>query len=237
MSSSPIRKENGHQMPYAKNTVIRRSLVDQVYSLIIEKIQQGELKAGDRLNIEDLSKEFGVSRTPMREAISRLAQNGFVEVIHNAGPRVIGFSADRIHDLCIANTILMDGMADLIIDNVNVSPDTADEISELRQIIEKQQKAFDDDDDQLFYQLSIRFHEILMQLCPNTILRSYAINSQIQLDAFVASYQRDSIARQSSIDEHTAILQALEARDIEGFRKALHDHNIRPAEYFEAQTD
>ena len=69
--------------------VVRTSLVDQVYSLILEKIQNRELLPGDRLNIEELARDFGVSRTPVRETINRLTQEGFIEQKHNVGPSII----------------------------------------------------------------------------------------------------------------------------------------------------
>ena len=46
--------------------VVRSSLVDQVHSFIIKRIQRREILPRDRLNIEELAKEFGVSRTPVR---------------------------------------------------------------------------------------------------------------------------------------------------------------------------
>ena len=75
--------------------VVRTSLVDQVYSLILEKIQNRELLPGDRLNIEELARDFGVSRTPVRETINRLTQEGFIEQKHNVGPSIIQLSDEQ----------------------------------------------------------------------------------------------------------------------------------------------
>ena len=52
--------------------VVRRSLVDQVHLFLVQRIQNRSLQPGERLNIEELAREFDVSRTPVREAISRL---------------------------------------------------------------------------------------------------------------------------------------------------------------------
>ena len=88
--------------------VVRSSLVDQVHSFIIKRIQRREILPGDRLNIEELAKEFGVSRTPVREAISRLTQEGFVVQNHNAGPCVADFGKEQGLDIIIANAKLFD---------------------------------------------------------------------------------------------------------------------------------
>ena len=212
--------------------VIRRSLVDQVYTLIVNKIQYGELKPGDRINIEELAKEFDVSRTPMREAISRLAQNGFVEMRHNAGPRVAVFSAERVQELCIANAVIMDGMSCLAFDSEG-SGDQLDETADkMQEILQNQTAAFIRGDNGSFCEYSIRFHEAMIQMCPNSVLREYAMNSQIQLDAFVMSYQQDEEMRKTSLDDHARILEKLRKHDRDSFRDALYEHNTRPVSFF-----
>lgn len=214
------------------STVIRRSLVDQVYTFIVKKIQYGELKPGDRINIEELAKEFDVSRTPMREAISRLAQNGFVEMRHNAGPRVAVFSIDKVRELCIANAVIMDGMSYLTFDSEGSEPILDHAAGELQSILEHQKETYESGNIDLFYEYSIRFHEVIIQMCPNSVLREYAMNSQIQLDAFVLSYQHDNEMRKISIEDHEKILTHLRAHNRDAFRDALYEHNVRPVNYF-----
>src|SRR5918911_505584 len=64
------------------------SVVDQVYMAIRERISDGTLPRGGRLHQEDLATELGVSRTPVREALRRLAAEGLVEMQTNRGARV-----------------------------------------------------------------------------------------------------------------------------------------------------
>ena len=65
-----------------------QSVADQVYEVLRERIASGEIERGSRLHQEDLAKEFGVSRTPVREALRRLAAEGLVDLFANRGARV-----------------------------------------------------------------------------------------------------------------------------------------------------
>jgi DNA-binding GntR family transcriptional regulator len=62
-----------------------QSVADQVYAVLRERIAGGELERGSRLHQEDLAREFGVSRTPVREALRRLAAEGLVDLYANRG--------------------------------------------------------------------------------------------------------------------------------------------------------
>jgi len=64
------------------------SVVDQVYVAIRDRITSGSLPRGARVHQEDLAEELGVSRTPVREALRRLAAEGLVEMRTNRGARV-----------------------------------------------------------------------------------------------------------------------------------------------------
>ena len=64
------------------------SVVDQVYAAIRDRITSGSLARGARIHQEDLAEDLGVSRTPVREALRRLAAEGLVEMRTNRGARV-----------------------------------------------------------------------------------------------------------------------------------------------------
>lgn len=65
-----------------------QSVADQVYGVLRARIASGAVARGDRLHQEDLAAEFGVSRTPVREALRRLATEGLVDLRANHGARV-----------------------------------------------------------------------------------------------------------------------------------------------------
>src|SRR3569623_1827138 len=64
-----------------------QSVADQVYAVLRARIAGGDIERGSRLHQEDLASEFGVSRTPVREALRRLADEGLVGLFANRGAR------------------------------------------------------------------------------------------------------------------------------------------------------
>src|SRR3954469_6207344 len=71
-----------------KGKVDVSSVPDRVYAILRERILAGDLEPESRLHQEGISAELGVSRTPVREAIARLAAEGLVELLANRGARV-----------------------------------------------------------------------------------------------------------------------------------------------------
>ena len=80
------------QIKFSKPGLIRA----EVYAHLKLEIVQGRLPGGERLAEENIAASLGVSRTPVREAVQRLAQDGFVELIPNKGARVRSLSSQEI---------------------------------------------------------------------------------------------------------------------------------------------
>lgn len=89
------------------------SVVDQVYTAIRERIYSGALPRGSRVHQEDLAAELGVSRTPVREALRRLAAEGLVEMRTNRGARVCDIDHAGMRSAYEARLVLEPGAARL----------------------------------------------------------------------------------------------------------------------------
>jgi DNA-binding GntR family transcriptional regulator len=89
------------------------SVVDQVYTAIRERITSGSLPRGARVHQEDLAEELGVSRTPVREALRRLAAEGLVEMRTNRGARVADVDQAGMRVSYEARTVIEPGAARL----------------------------------------------------------------------------------------------------------------------------
>ena len=91
--------------------MIQRSdtLRDQAYALIRDKIIRQSLPFGARLSVAELSREFGISNSPIREAISLLETNGLVNNTPNYGFRVITLDEQVFNDLTQTMRVLLVG--------------------------------------------------------------------------------------------------------------------------------
>ena len=93
--------------------IIKKSMKDQIYDLLRERILDEQYRFGDKINILALSTELGVSNTPIREAISMLERDGLVKITPNAGPRVIEYSPALFRQVEKAMETLMLGALEL----------------------------------------------------------------------------------------------------------------------------
>lgn len=73
--------------------------VQDIYSILFDRILKGYYPPDTKLKEEDLAEEFKVSRTPIREILSQLAQDGLVDKVPKKGTRVIGFSVDDVEEI------------------------------------------------------------------------------------------------------------------------------------------
>jgi DNA-binding GntR family transcriptional regulator len=88
-----------------------QSVADQVYVVLRERIASGEIERGSRLHQEDLAAEFGVSRTPVREALRRLAAEGLVDLFANRGARVATATDEQLRSSYETRLVVEPGAA------------------------------------------------------------------------------------------------------------------------------
>lgn len=79
-------------------TIRPKLLSDLAYDNLLADIVAGRLQPGLRLNLDDLAEQFGISRTPVREALQRLSVLGFVEIARNARTTVANWGAEGMRD-------------------------------------------------------------------------------------------------------------------------------------------
>lgn len=198
----------------------KNSLVNQVYLLIIKRIQNGTIAQGERLKIEELASDFSVSRTPVREAINRLTQAGFVEQSHNAGPRVVHFNDGQKLDILKTNAVLFGGVIDSYRDYAGFEG----LLEELENILQEQREAHLNEEINTFYEKSIAFHIVLIESCPNETMKNFALQTQYQINMCALYYQKERTFRERSVLEHAEILQALKARNFDEAAKRMNQH-------------
>jgi DNA-binding GntR family transcriptional regulator len=190
------------------------SVPDQVYAILRERILAGDLEPESRLHQEGISAELGVSRTPVREAIARLAAEGLVELLANRGARVAAIGTDTE-----AAYIARLGVEPLAARLAAARRDPAD-LRRLRKAMTPSRRG-----PKAAYAASRAFHLELAAASGNQFLVTFA-------EALWAGrlglhvYAQQMTPEQFAIDagEHERILEAIEAGDEESAERLTREH-------------
>ncbi|MBP0961654.1 MAG: GntR family transcriptional regulator [Oscillospiraceae bacterium] len=181
-----------------------RSLRIRVFNAIENAILDGEYKDGDSLNELKLSKELGVSRTPVREALMQLELEGLVKNVPNKGAVVIGVTEQDIHDIYEIRIRIEGLAARLCAENI-----TDDELHALEQIVDLQEFYLLKNDTEQIWKLDSDFHKIIYDASRSRPLRFTLSNFHNYIKkARDISVQTEGRA-EKTVAEHRAILDAI----------------------------
>jgi DNA-binding GntR family transcriptional regulator len=198
------------------------SVVDRVYAALRQRILDGELVRGTRLRQEALADDLGVSRTPLREALRRLAAEGLVEFYPNRGAQVVDVTADDVRRAYEARVVVEPGAARLAA--IRRSPV---ELAAMRRAIEHERESRDR---RSAYQASRAFHLALVRASENEHLIR-AAEALWMPGIGQAIYEKQAVASDlidTDVVEHERIAAAVEAGDTD-LAEALARHHIRSA--------
>ncbi len=185
------------------------SVVDHVYAAIRERITGGDVPRGARVHQEDLAEELGVSRTPVREALRRLAAEGLVEMRTNRGARVADVGPAEIRAAYEARYVIEPGAARLAAEARPAEP-----ISRLHSAITAQRGAIPNF--ARSFEANRAFHVALVEASGNDYLAQFAQRLWVGRigEVIYERQQRDTPERMGlDADEHERILAAIEAGD------------------------
>jgi DNA-binding GntR family transcriptional regulator len=200
------------------------SLKDKVYEALKETITSMNIYAGDdepRLDERQLSEDLGVSRTPIREAIARLEQEGFVRIVPRRGVFVVRKTKREILEMITVWAALESMAARLITQNA-----TDEEIATLRQMFGR----FENDQVNAkideYSETNIRFHQALLTLSKCELLNKLAENLFIHMRSIRARTISENDRASRSIIDHMAIIEALERRETELAERLARQHTL-----------
>lgn len=143
---------------YARQIDYTRPASSQIYGFIRDAIVSMQLEPGQLISESALAAKFGVSRTPVREALIKLSNLGFVEVLPQRGTYVSRFSLDKI----LEARFIREALEVAVVSNLAANPDSR-VIAEANRIIAEQKVAAEVDDPLLFQSLDDQFHQLLGQ--------------------------------------------------------------------------
>ena len=214
----------------------RAALKDEVYQALREAIMSMDVYAGDeppKLDERSLAEDLGVSRTPVREAISRLEQAGLVRTIPRRGVFVVRKTKTEILEI-ISVWAALESMAARL-----ATTEASDgEIGKLRELFvtfETPRGAEAHIDE--YSDTNIRFHQGIIALSKSELLKSMADTLFVHMRAIRVQTitERDRVSR--SIIDQVHIIEAIEKRDAALAERLVREHCFGLAEHINDYVD
>src|SRR5208282_3675358 len=185
-----------------------------------------------RLDERSLAHDFGISRTPVREAMAQLEREGFVRSVPRRGVYVVRKTKREVIELITAWAALESMKATATTENA-----TDEDIAALRRMFATfengEVRAHLDE----YSEINIGFHQTIIRMSRNTVLINLAEN----LFTHMRMIRRKTIGEKDradrSIRDHMHIIEALEARETERAEKLVRDHALGLADHVEKYAD
>jgi DNA-binding GntR family transcriptional regulator len=199
---------------------------ERAYRRLKQLILDNEIAAGSQMLELEAAARLGMSRTPVREAMVRLEQEGMVELRPRHGMRVLPISPDALAEIYEILTAL-EGMAAESAARKGANPD---QLAALQQAVDEMEEALAADDLLRWSQADARFHRQLVELAGNRRLASIVEQVSDQAHRARLTTLRLRPKPVSSNRDHAALVAAIRDRDPQKAREIHEQHRRRAAE-------
>ena len=211
------------------------SLKDKIYTTLKAAISTMNIYADDaelRLDERRLSEQLSISRTPVREALARLEQEGLVTILPRRGVYIVRKTKKEILEMVAVWAALESMAGRLIVKNA-----TDEEIGSLRTLfstIEGGQMEAQIDE---YSQQNIDFHQAILEMSGSSLICDITDNLFIHMRSIRARTINEADRANRSIIDHMHIIEALEARDGDLAANLIREHSIKLAKHIEENVD
>ncbi|MGQ9367918.1 GntR family transcriptional regulator [Azospirillum sp. ST 5-10] len=201
------------------NKIVRPSLHEEAVARLRDLIIEGALRPGERLNERELCEQFGISRTPLREALKVMANEGLVVLLPNRGARVTRLTRRDIQDMFHVMGALEALSGELACRRVS-----EDAVAEIRALHYEMLAAYARRDRREYFRLNQAIHAAILAAADNPVLTTmYAsLAARIRRVRYMANMEQERWDQ--AVREHEQILDALTRRDATRLAAELRAH-------------
>lgn len=197
-----------------------RSLSVQVYEALLALVRGGQLQPGERVVIERLAEQLGVSQTPVREAVARLAAEGLVVEAASGRLHMVSLSEQYVREVFYVRGALEGLCAELATPQLGAA-----ELAELGQQLDATTAALAQGDHEPYTRSDASLHQLLVARAGNRVLSKELRSLQPHVDLIRGYSQRSQGEHlRSSHAEHLMIVAALAAGDATLARQSMEQH-------------
>lgn len=202
----------------AKGFLEKKNMSQDLVALIKRKIIEGDLNPGDRIVEIKLAKEFGISQSPVREAIRHLSGEGIITIVPNKGPVVKKLEAQDIYEVYSLRSTL-EGLA------IHLTTQYAsdEEVQRLADYYKEMEAKLHDDSVKTLLKESLHLHHSIMQLSRHSrLIQVYeSISFQIELVNRILGM---TSTKQKEYDDHGELIEAVQKRDPASSDQVMRKH-------------
>lgn len=198
---------------------VQKPLKELVYLELKHKILTGEILSQTRLMEISLAEKMNVSRTPIREAIKRLAEDGLVKVEPRRGAYVANISIKDMLDVFEVREDLEGFVAELAAQRI-----TDQEKEKLRLLAKECEDAMKGEDKEAIIELDEKFHNFIVECCKNDTLSQLVHYVQELSLRFRYLYYDDYSLYDSTLERHNRMMDAILAGDAQNARHEADAH-------------
>lgn len=224
MTTSEVR-EAMDRVTASDASPARKSLTEEAYQRLKREILDNNMPPGFQALEPELAQRLGMSRTPVREAVIRLQDEGLVEVIPRRGMRVLPLSADDMREIYEVLVCVESEAAALLA----ARRPRAEEMADLEAAVTDMESALERDDLDAWAEADHRYHLALTTLCGNRRLAGIALifQNQVHRARMLTLRLREKPTR--STKEHRDQIAAIAAGEPVKARRLYRDHRERAA--------
>lgn len=200
----------------------RTALAVEITNRLRQMILEGQLDPGEKINEKRLTEQFGVSRTPLREALKVLASEGLLSLIPHRGA-VITRQSEAELDEVFRVLAALEGLAG------ELAAEQAEDrtLQEIVHLTNDLRRSFEQADRPTYFRINQAIHNAILAATGNdTLMRSHELLAfRVQRARYQANLTPDRW--RAAVEEHEAIAEALLARNAERCSKLMRDHLLQ----------
>ena len=205
--------------------IIRKSLHGELVPLLRDLIIGGELLPGDKIPEQSLCERFGVSRTPLREALKVLAAEGLLQLSVNRGAMVARISAREIDEL-----FPIMGAMEALAGELACARMTDDELMQVQKLHDEMVAHYQRQEWGPYIRLNRAIHDALVDFAGNLSLKNYYQSLMVRIHSVRYVAKKSAARWKQAVDEHEQLMAALHSRDRAKVAEILRMHLLHKAE-------
>lgn len=208
----------------ATAVIARRSLHDELVGLVRGLIVEGDLAAGEKIPEQALCERFGVSRTPLREALKVLASEGIVTLHPNRGATVASVTPELVEEIFP----IMGALEALAGETACVKATSAD-IARVRALHDSMVAHYERGERTAYLRLNQEIHRELFVIAGNAALTQLYEQLMVRIHAVRFIARKSPERWREAIEDHQKMIAALEARNGPALAHILKQHLVHKA--------